>query len=113
MSRPRLQLIPHLTHTEIAQRYESCSDGKVRTYWLTIYLLSQTDPCLSVEEVAETVHFSTDWVRKLVHRYNRLGPDGIISNVQQYRKLRSRHLKQERLPRQVDAYSAPIDPKVP
>lgn len=86
MSRPRLQVVSHLNRAEILQKYEMCLDSRVKTYWLTIYLLSQDDPILSVEQVAEKVHLSTDWVRKLVHRYNRLGPTGLTSNLQQFRK---------------------------
>lgn len=77
MSRPRLQVTPHLSYAEIIERYETCSDSKLKIYWQTILLLSQPDPYLSVEQVAETVKLSNDWVRKLVNRYNRLGPVGL------------------------------------
>lgn len=77
MSRPRLKVTPHLSYPEITHHYETCCDDRVKTYWQTILLLSQKDPELSVEQVANIVQLSTDWVRKLVHRYNRLGPAGL------------------------------------
>ncbi len=46
MSRPRLQVTPHLSYAEIIERYETCSDSKLKTYWQTILLLSQQDPYL-------------------------------------------------------------------
>lgn len=77
MSRPRLQVAPYLSYAEIQKQYASCGDDRIKIYWQTILLLSQQDPALSVEEVAARVEFSTDWVRKLVNRYNRLGPAGL------------------------------------
>lgn len=77
MSRPRLKVAPYLSYAEIKQQYESCCEDRLKNYWQIIYLLSQEDPALSVEEVADRVQFSTDWIRKLVHRYNRLGPAGL------------------------------------
>ncbi|MBL1178238.1 helix-turn-helix domain-containing protein [Pantanalinema sp. GBBB05] len=77
MSRPHLQVASHLSYTEITRQYETCCNDQIKTYWQMIRLLSQQDPCLSVKEVADRVQFSTDWVRKLVNRYNRLGPIGL------------------------------------
>jgi hypothetical protein len=115
MSRPRLQIVAHLSHTEIMQQYEACCDDKVKVYWLTVCLLSQSDPPLGVEQVAEIVQFSTDWVRKLAHRYNRFGPAGLTGHFQRRRKPRSHASnappsKSGNLLRQADASSVPIDP---
>ncbi|MBD3884883.1 helix-turn-helix domain-containing protein [Phormidium tenue FACHB-886] len=77
MSRPRIQITPHLDYAELIQRYQNCQNPKVKNYWLVIQLLSQPDTPLTAEQVAERLGLSTDWVRKLAHRYNRLGPDGL------------------------------------
>ncbi len=77
MSRSRIQVTPHLSHAEIKQQYEMCSNNRIKTYWQAILLLSQNEPYLSVEEVANTVNLSTDWVRKLVRRYNHFGAAGL------------------------------------
>ena len=86
MSRPRLQVATHLNRAEILQAYTTCADSRVKTYWLAIYLLTQDDPVLSIEQVAARVHLSKDWIRKLVHRYNRLGTLGLTNTFRQTRK---------------------------
>ena len=86
MSRPRLQVAAHLNRSEILQKYESCSDSRIKSYWLAIYLLTQDDPVLSIEQVAGRVNLSKDWIRKLVHRYNRLGVPGLANTIRQTRK---------------------------
>lgn len=118
MCRPRLQIIPHLSYTELLKQYENCSDDKFKVYWLAIFLLTQPDPILSVEQVAETVQFSTDWVRKLAHRYNRFGPAALTGHFQRRCKPRSHSFKTPpsksgNLLRQADASSVPIDPTEP
>ncbi|UBF30569.1 helix-turn-helix domain-containing protein (plasmid) [Kovacikia minuta CCNUW1] len=90
MSRPRIQIVPHLNDTELIRRYETCQDGKIKSHWQVILLMSQQNPYLTVEQVAEQVNFSADWVRKLVHRYNRFGPRSITHESRSLR--RSRHL---------------------
>ena len=77
MSRPRLQVASHLSYAEITEQYETCCDEKIKAYWQIIRLLSQQTPYLSVQQVATTVQVSTDWVRKLVRRYNHFGPSGL------------------------------------
>jgi hypothetical protein len=86
MARARIQIAPHLNQAELVQNYEECQDSKAKSYWQVILLLNQPSPCLSVEQVANTVGFSTDWVRKLVHRYNRLGPLGLTDRYQTLRR---------------------------
>lgn len=118
MSRPRLRIVSHLSHTELLQQYEICCEHKTKIYWLTICLLSQQTPPLSVEQVAETVQFSTDWVRKLAHRYNRFGPAALTGQFQRRRKPRSHSFKTPpsksgNLLRQADASSVLIDPTEP
>lgn len=86
MSRPRIQIAPYLSDAELTQRYETCQNTKVKGYWQAILLLSQQNPYLSVKQVADTVGFSADWVRKLAHRYNRLGAKGIAAQPRSLRE---------------------------
>lgn len=86
MSRLRMQIAPHLSDAELTQRYEACQNAKVKRYWRAIQLLNQQNPCLSVEQVADTIGFSADWVRKLAHRYNRLGAKGITAQPRSLRR---------------------------
>lgn len=90
MTRPRIQIIPHLNYAELIRRYETCEDPKTKTYWLAIQLLSQPETPLTVEQVAETLGFSADWVRKLARRYNRLGPVGIVHSHPRSQRSQSR-----------------------
>ncbi|MBD2096442.1 hypothetical protein H6F90_14990 [Trichocoleus sp. FACHB-591] len=87
MSRPRIQILPHLAHAELVRRQEECQDPKTKNYWLTIQLLSQPHIPMTVEQVAEILGFSTDWVRKLAGRYNRLGPVRFIDSHQRRDKV--------------------------
>ena len=87
MPRPHLQILPHLDHPELTQRYRECTDPRTKSHWLVIRLLSDLDTPMTVEQVAAILGFSPDWVRKLVGRYNRLGPEGFITN---HRRNRSR-----------------------
>lgn len=92
MSRHRLQIIPHLDYAELTRRYEMCRSSKTKSYWLAIKLLSYSEEIMTVEQVAEAVGFSADWVRKLAHRYNRLGPVSLTASYQrQNRKNRRSH----------------------
>ena len=90
MARSRIQITPHLSDTEITQRYKTCSNDRIRIYWQVILLLSQKDPYLTVEEVANTVHLSTDWVRKLVRRYNYFGAAGLTGEYAKNTTLQPR-----------------------
>jgi hypothetical protein len=89
VARPRIQITPHLSNTEISQRYEDCQDEKVKNYWLAIQLLSDPNAPMPVEQVAEIVGFSADWIRKLARRYNRLGPAALVED---------RHHRREKIP---------------
>jgi hypothetical protein len=78
MSRPRIQIAPQLEYSEITRRYEMCQHPKEKKYWLTIQLLSQPEEPMTVEQVAEVLGFSSDWVRKVARRYNRLGASAFV-----------------------------------
>lgn len=77
MARERLHIQPHLPEEDLLQRYRSCREGKERSRWQAIWLLSRAEHSLSAEEVGALVGFSPDWVRKLARRYNTLGPQGL------------------------------------
>lgn len=86
MSRSRIQIIPHLDYAELIRRCETCQSSKTKSYWLAIQLLSRLEEPMTVDQVAETVGFSADWVRKLVHRYNRLGPIALTDSYQRHNR---------------------------
>lgn len=92
MTRPRIQILPHLTHTEVTDHVEASQNSKVKNYWLAIQLLSHPNNPMTVEQVAERLGYSTDWVRKLAGRYNRLGPIALLEGRQIDRRTSSHRL---------------------
>lgn len=64
----------HLTVEELEERFRSCRDAALRSH-LQVVLLRKKGR--ETQEVAEICGFKPDWVRQLVRRYNRLGPDGL------------------------------------
>ncbi len=77
-----LKVIPHLDYTELTKRYKACKEPKERSRWLAIRLLSRPNRSMSIEEVANIVGFSPDWIRKIVRRYNQHGPDSLVDGHQ-------------------------------
>ena len=69
-----LTLPPHLTSSEITQRYRTCADGVEKTHWHIIWLLDQGQ---HIPAVAAELGYSQGWVRTIVHRYSDLGADGL------------------------------------
>ena len=73
----RLVVAGHLAPDEVYRRYRACPDGRVKTRWHAIWLMARADGPLTAEGAAAAVGLSDVWVRKLVHRYNARGPDGL------------------------------------
>jgi transposase len=70
----RLRLPPHLTLTELEQRYRRADDPVARTQWQILWLLSSGTP---TSEVARVTGYSINWVREIARRYREEGPAGI------------------------------------
>jgi transposase len=70
----RLRLPPHLTLTELEQRYRRAGDPVARTQWQILWLLSSGTP---TGEVARVTGYSINWVREIARRYREEGPAGI------------------------------------
>jgi transposase len=70
----RLRLPPHLTLTELEQRYRRADDPVARTQWQILWLLSSGTP---TGEVARVTGYSVNWVREIARRYREEGPAGI------------------------------------
>ena len=77
MAAPRLPIAPHLDHDEIARRYRACRDGREKTHWQALWLLTRPGSTPSPAEVASAVGLSAGWVRTLVKRWNAEGPAGL------------------------------------
>lgn len=97
MSRCSLQVTPHLDYAALTRRVQECQDPIEKNRWLAILLLSQPDPSMTTQQVAQMLHYSADWVRKQVQRYNRLGADGLVSGHQRRQQRSRRRLEHNRL----------------
>jgi hypothetical protein len=86
MSRPRIQIQPYLDYADLTRHYQECQDPKTKNHWLAIQLLGQPDTPMPVEQVAEVLGCSPDWVRKLARRYNHLGPAVLTKQPQDHRR---------------------------
>jgi transposase len=70
----RLSIPPHLTLTELEQRYRRASDPVARSHWHILWLLTSGTP---TAEVARVTCYSVNWVREIARRYREEGPAGI------------------------------------
>ncbi|HRH93583.1 MAG TPA: helix-turn-helix domain-containing protein, partial [Candidatus Peribacteria bacterium] len=74
MAFPRQQPAKHLPKPQIRKRYESCTEPVERKQWRALWLLSAGRTPLSAREVALQLGCTSDWVRKILRRYNQFGP---------------------------------------
>jgi transposase len=74
-------LTPVFRHTspELKSLYLSSSDGRERSCWQAIWLLSRRDRRFSKKQVADITGYRIDWVRKTILRYN-AGRDNWMSD---------------------------------
>lgn len=73
MSKP-LELEKHLKPEELYERYRHERDGRTKAHFHVIWLKSQGK---QTAEIAAVSGFKTDWVRQLIRRYNREGPESL------------------------------------
>ena len=73
-----IPLAPHLSRRDIFDRYRLSLGAEERTYWQIIYL-----KCLGkvVNEIAQVTGYPSDWVRRLIARFNEEGPDNFVKNL--------------------------------
>jgi len=70
----KVAIKPHFTVSELSERFRTCNDAIEKTHWQAVLLRVQGR---STVEVAEICGYKTDWVRRLVRRYNAHGADGL------------------------------------
>lgn len=83
MANQRIKLVNHLSTAQLKARYAACEHPVERRLWQMVWLLSRTDKSYSCAEVAETTGVSSDWVRKVVRRYNAQGEAGLLDQRRQ------------------------------
>jgi transposase len=62
----------HLSVAELEERYESAKEPIGKSHFHAVWLLASG---YEFDEVAELLSFSTRWVRSLLERYNKGGPE--------------------------------------
>jgi transposase len=77
MARPRLPIATHLSPEEIACRYRACRDGREKTHWQVLWLLTRDPGPPTPADVASRVGLTPAWVRALLRRWNAAGPAGL------------------------------------
>lgn len=73
----RMDIIGHLSPTEIHHRYRSCRNVLERERWHLLRLMTRRGSELSAAEAAHVVGCTPDAVRRIIRRYNKEGPDGL------------------------------------
>src|SRR6476659_6285403 len=69
-----LILQPHLSSTELEQRYRAAKEPNERRWWQILWLLSQGR---TGREIATVTGYSPYWIGQIAKRYNVEGPDGM------------------------------------
>lgn len=65
----------HLSTEELHERYRSARHATEKMHWQVLWLIASGKPS---EEVAEVTGYTINWVRELVGRYNRGGPEALL-----------------------------------
>src|SRR5262249_52917819 len=72
-----LKVAGHLAPEGLSRRYRDCPDARAKMRWQALWLMARPAGPLTAEQAAEAVGLSAVWVRKLAHRCNDPGPDGL------------------------------------
>ncbi len=75
MGRRRISVEGHLSTEELQQQYRRSGHPSEKTHWQVLWLIAQGK---RAEEVATATGYTANWVRELVARYNRGGPDAVL-----------------------------------
>ena len=70
----RLTLEPHLSSEELKQRYRKALDPVERSHYQILWLLAQGK---TTTEIRAVTGYSINWIRTLIHRYNKWGIEGM------------------------------------
>lgn len=71
----RIRVKEHLSTEELQQRYRRSAHSAEKMHWQVLWLIAVGK---SSSEVAQATGYTINWVRELVGRYNRGGPDAIL-----------------------------------
>lgn len=78
----RISIEPHLSLTELEQRYRQAKDAVERSHYQIIWLLASGR---SSREVSQITSYSLSWIYELVWGYNRRGPESLGDKRHEHR----------------------------
>ena len=78
MARPRLPIVAHLSPDAVARRYKACRNGREKTHWQVVWLLTRSPEPPAPAAVAAQVGLTPAWVRMVLKRWNAEGPAGLV-----------------------------------
>jgi transposase len=70
----RIRVEGDLSTEQLQQRYRTATHPAEKMHWQVVWLVAEGK---SASEVAQLTSYTADWVRELVGRYNRGGPEAI------------------------------------
>ena len=70
----RLKVASHLSTEEVFERYRKSDDVIEKVHWQIVWLKAKGE---STGEVARLTGYNTDWIRRVVRRYNEHGPESL------------------------------------
>ena len=79
-----LSLVDHLSTHDLQQRMRQTTEARLRSHYQVIYLKSQGQ---AAPQIAQTVGYSQNWVRSLIHRYPFDKPVAAITETRQARNM--------------------------
>jgi transposase len=71
----RIQVKPHLSTEEFQGRYRRSAHPSEKMHWQVLWLVAEGK---TSAEVVEATGYTVNWVRALVGRYNRGGPEAVL-----------------------------------
>jgi len=75
MGRRRITVEGYLSTEELQQHYRRSRHPSEKMHWQVLWLIAEGQ---GAEEVATVTGYTINWVRELVVRYNRGGPDAVV-----------------------------------
>ena len=79
----RISIEPHLSLTELEQRYRQAKDPVERSHYQIIWLLTSGR---SSQEVSQITGYSRSWIYELVWGYNRIGRESLGDKRHEHRE---------------------------
>ena len=71
----RIQVKEHLSTEELRDRYRRAAHPAEKTHWQMLWLIAVGK---TADEVAGATGYTVNWVREMVGRYNRGGPEAVL-----------------------------------